>query len=112
MARLNLVAVHLLAGIIQVICMNVDLGSTRNQVEGFREVGAQFFQSAGTAGIIAGGLNAAGQRIAVPFKAEHIVALPAMQRDGSLVAKLDGLVGVYPDCRIGFAGQFIGFFNI
>ena len=61
----------------------------------------QLLRGAGTAGIVAGGLNAAGKGlVGVGVKAADIVALPAVERDGNGLQLFDSSIGVDAQCGV------------
>ncbi len=82
--RFNFIAIH------RFVAFKID----GVQVEAFRagdqpqrqiHVGAQFVGVARASRIVAGGLNAAGQRALRVFKAAHVVALPAVHGNRNLI---------------------------
>jgi len=80
-ADVILVAVDLAAVFLRVDSMQRDLHGAGNAGKRDVEVAAELVCSAGSAGIIAGSLNAAGQSLGT-FKAKQVVALPAVHGDG------------------------------
>jgi len=54
----------------------------------------------------------AARESGVALEAEHVVGLPAVQRDGGLFQGLNGLVGVDAEGGIALAGQFVGFLEV
>ena len=63
--------------------MEVDLFGAGTEGQHLVHVGHQFFRGAGTAGVVAGGLDAAGQGLGgVGIKAPDVISLPAVQGDG------------------------------
>ena len=80
-ADVVLVAVDLAAVFLRVDSMQRDLHGAGNAGKRDVEVAAELVCSAGSARIIAGSLNAAGQSLGT-FKAKQVVALPAVHGDG------------------------------
>ena len=63
--------------------MEIDLFGAGAEGQHLVHVGHQFFRGAGTAGVVAGGLDAAGQGLGgVGIKAPDVISLPAVQGDG------------------------------
>ena len=68
---------------------------TGTERRGHFQIRAQLFRRAGLAGIITGGQTAVARAsFGALFKATHIIALPAVQRDGNLIQLTQiGLLG-------------------
>ena len=63
--------------------MEIDLFGAGAEGQHLVHVGHQFLRGAGTAGVVAGGLDAAGQGLGgVGIKAPDVISLPAVQGDG------------------------------
>ena len=63
--------------------VQVDFLGAGAELQHLVDVGHQLLRCTGAAGVVAGGLDAAGQRLAgVGVKAAHVIALPAVQADG------------------------------
>ena len=106
-----LVTVHELAAEVSVNLMEVHAVVAGQQ--GFHEfkVFSYLVYVAGAAGIVAGGLDAAGQAV-LAFKANDVVGLPAVQGNLLLLQLGNGFVGVYAKGRIALPGYFIGLENL
>ena len=100
--RFQLVAVRPLAVLEdRVACVQVHLRPSGDQGKHLVEVGHQFFRRPRSAGIVAGGLDAAGEGLArIGIEASHVVSLPAMQRDRDVFQGLNGFFGVHAVRRI------------
>ena len=82
MLRLNGVAVGELTGFENgVACVQIELLFARRQAQDLIEVRHELFGRGGLAGVVAGGLDAAGEGL-LRVKADDIVALPAVNGDG------------------------------
>ena len=87
--------------------VQVDFLGARAELQHFINVGHQLFRRAGAAGVVAGGLDAAGQRLAgVGIKAAHVIPLPAVQADGNGLQPGHGGVNIHAE---GGVGGFCGF---
>jgi hypothetical protein len=75
------------------------------------EVGADFLDITGASGVVAGGLDASGER-SHALEASDIVGLPAMQGNLLFLQLGNGLVGIYANGSIAFLGQLIRFKDI
>ena len=84
MLRLNRVAVNFFTAKFAVERVQIQTMFSRNQRQRFVEVGAKFFRRAGLAGIISRDREAVAKCATGIFKTAHVVALPAVQRDGNL----------------------------
>ena len=63
--------------------VEVHLGGAWDQLQRLVQIGHQFLRRPGTARVVAGGLDAAGQGLTgVGVEAPHVVPLPAVQADG------------------------------
>ena len=109
---LDLVTIHPAAVLLiedGVAGMEVHLLGAGAQLHHHVQVGHQLFGGAGAAGIVAGGLDAAGQgRVGVAIKAAHVVALPAVQAHGRLAELFHGSVHVHADGGVAFLGILKG----
>ena len=112
MLGLDFVAVHFFAAELAVEGMQVEAVLAGNERQRFGRVGAKFIGRARFAGIIARGHDAAGERAAEIFKAAHVVALPAMQRDGNFLQAFQHPVRVHADGGVAFPGEGEGLFNV
>ena len=83
MRRRDFVAVHFLAAELAVERVQIQTMLARDERISFFQIGAEFIRRARLAGIIAGGHQPAAERAAEIFKAAHVVALPAVQRNGN-----------------------------
>ena len=73
------------------------------------QVGTEFGERAGLAGIIAGGLNAAAGEARVRFfKAAYIVALPAVEGNGNGFEFFEGGFGIDAKRCVGFFCEIVG----
>ena len=87
--------------------VEIELLHAGAQLEDQVDVGHQFLGSAGPAGVVAGGLDAAGEGLGgVGVKAADVVALPAVEGDGSLHQALHGLLGVHTQSGV-FLFRFV-----
>ena len=84
MFRFNRVAVHFPAAKLAIERVQVQTMFAGNERQRFVEVGAKFFRRARLAGIISRDREAVAERATDIFKTAHVVALPAVQRDGNL----------------------------
>ena len=86
--------------------VQVDALGTGHEGHGGLEIGGQLFEGAGAAGVVARGLDAAGE---APFlvEAEHVVALPAVHRDGLGGQLLHHRLGVDAEGGVLLAGQIV-----
>ena len=82
-----------------------------DQALGEEDVGADFVDVAGAAGVVAGGLDAA-RETGRALEADYVVGLPAVQGDGGLLQDFDSFVGVHAQGGVAFAGVFVGFQDI
>ena len=101
----NFVAIHFLAAKFAIKRVEIQAMFAGNQRIGFFQIGAQFIRRARLARIIAGGDESAAERAAEIFKAAHIVALPAVQRDGDLREGFQRVVNVHAEGGVTFLGQ-------
>ena len=99
MLRLEPVAVRPLALVEdRVAGVQVQLRPAGDEGQHLVEVGHQLLGRAGAAGVVAGGLDAAGQRrVGIGVEAAHIVALPAVEGDGDGLQPLDRGVRVHAE---------------
>ena len=74
--------------------MQVQLLFAGHQRERLIDVRHQLLGRGGLAGIVAGGLDAAGQRLAA-VKAGHIVALPAVDGNGDVLQRIKRLFDIH-----------------
>ena len=111
MLRTALVAVYELAAEVSVNLMEIHAVVAGQQ--GFHEfeVFSYLVYVAGAAGIVAGGLDAAGQAV-LAFKTDDVVGLPAVQGNLLLLQLGNGFVGVYAKGRIALFGYFVGLENL
>ena len=79
----------------------------RNQAAGLVKIGGQLFEGAGLAGIVSGGLNAAGKGFSGVFQPGHVIPLPAMNRDRNLLQSGNSGIGVYAPRGVAFFGFLI-----
>ena len=86
--------------------VQVDALGAGHEGHGGLEIGGQLFEGAGAAGVVARGLDAAGE---APFlvEAEHVVALPAVHRDGLGGQLLHHRLGVDAEGGVLLAGQIV-----
>src|ERR1035437_6099255 len=84
MLRRNFVAVNFLAAELAVERVQIQTMFSGSERIRFFQIGAKFVRRARFAGIISGGDESAAQRAAEIFKSAHVIALPAVQRDGNL----------------------------
>ncbi len=102
MLRLDGVAVHRLAREIGVDGVQVQAVAAGEKFIDQLEVLAELVEGARLAGIVAGGLDAAGKGGVGLFKPADVVALPAVQRDGR--GGEGGERGVHIDAQRGVGG--------
>ena len=107
MAALQGVAVNRLAVQDRVAGVEVDALFARDEGDGFQEVLHELLRRAGAAGVVARGLDAAGEGLAGVLKAEHVVALPVVDGDGLLREAADGLLRVDAQRGVARLGQFV-----
>jgi hypothetical protein len=79
--------------------------------EGNFEIAAKLMGRAGAAGVVAAGLDAAGQFAVRVFEAFYVVALPALNGDRDLVGCLDCGFAVYVDGGKAVSRYFVCGFN-
>ena len=72
------------------------------------DVGPDLVDVAGAARIVTGGLDSAGEAV-LGFETNHVIGLPAVQGNGSLLKDFDSLVGVHADGGIALLGELVGF---
>ena len=82
MPGLHLIAVDELAAELTVDFVEVQAVPAGDERLGFEDVGAQFLDVAGLAGVVARGLDAAREVAALVLEARHVVRLPAVEREG------------------------------
>ena len=100
------VALDLAAAQVRVAGVEIDPVPARDERQRLLEVGAQLFDRAGLARIIAGGLDAAaGEHRVGLFKTAHVVALPAMEGDRRAREGGEHRLGVDPEGGIIFPGE-------
>ena len=87
--------------------MEVDLVLAADQGERLVHIGAQLVGRAGGSGIVAGGLNAAGQLTVAEQESLDIVALPAVHGNFDVGQAADGLLGVGAERRVALSGFLI-----
>ena len=107
MAALQGVAVDRLAVQDRVAGVEVDALFARDEGDGFRKVLHELLRRAGSARVVARGLDAAGEGLAGVLKAEHVVALPAVDGDGLLREAVDGRLRVDAQRGVARLGQFV-----
>src|SRR5262245_16334463 len=83
----------------------------RNQAQRLIEVRPQLVSIASLARIIARRLNAPARQPRRAFKAAHIIALPAVQRNRSALQRLHRLLHVHAQLRVLLAGQIESLLN-
>jgi hypothetical protein len=83
-----------------------------NQRQRHFGVRAKFVWGAGFAGVIAGHSQTAAQFAAEGLEAAHVIALPAMERDGHFGQGMADSVSIHPEGGVAFASQFIRGRNI
>ena len=96
----------------RVVGMEVEAVRAGDQGEGLLDVGHQLLRVAGAAGVVAGRLDAAGER-AVVVEADDVVALPAVHGDvepfeglqGGLDVDAEVLVEGFCGCETGVVGH-------
>ena len=93
---LDLVAVHLLAGGEDGVAgVQADALFAGHEAHGLDKVRLQFLEGAGAAGVVARGLDAAGKGAAAAFKADDVVALPAVDADGHVLQGGEGCFHIH-----------------
>ena len=85
-------------------CMKIHFLGARAQLQYHVQVSHQFLGGSGTARIVAGGLDAAGEGLGgVGVEAPDIVSLPAVQGNGDVLQFGDGSIGINAEgCVSGF----------
>ena len=106
---LQLVAVDRLAIEDGVDGVKIDLLFAGDQLQSDLQIGHQLFGSAGLAGIVAGGLDTAGEGAAQVFKTDNVIALPAMHTDGDVLQNVQRFFGIDTEFFILFACRDIPF---
>ena len=81
----HLVAVDELAAELAVDFVEVQAVLAGNERLGLEDVGTQFLDVAGLAGVVARGLDAAREVAALVLEARHVVRLPAVERKGDFL---------------------------
>ena len=109
--RLNFVSVNKTVLKNSIASVNVQLHFTGAKRNRFVHIGKKFFGISCFSGIVAGGLNAAGQR-AVVVKARNIVSLPAMERKRNVFEFCDSRIGINAVSRICRFGKFVIFVHM
>ena len=109
-AGLHLVAVHELSAEFPVDFVQAQAMASGNEGRGFKDVGPQLLDVARPSGIVAGGLDAAGQ-CAARLEAGHVVGLPAVKREGDALQGVQNLVCGDAQCGIAFACHVVGLLN-
>ena len=107
----DFVAIHFFAAELAVERVQVQTMFAGNQRIRFFQIGTEFVRRARLAGMIAGGDQSAAERAAEIFKATHVVALPAVERNRYLREHFQRAVNVHAEIRIAFPGQRKGLFN-
>ena len=93
---LDLVAVHLLAGGEDGVAgVQADALFAGHEAHGLDKVRLQFLEGAGSTGVVARGLDAAGKGAAAAFKADDVVALPAVDADGHVLQGGEGCFHIH-----------------
>ena len=103
------VPLHRLAAVLQVDRVQAEAVLAGDQAHGLGGVGPKFVGVAGPAGIIARGHDPAAAQSAGALEAGHVVALPALHRDGDVRQPLQGRVGVHAQFGITLLGQPVRF---
>ena len=105
------VAIDPLAARLGVAGVQVEAVLAGNEREGLVRVAAEFVGRAGLAGIVARDGQSAAQFLAGIFESAHVVALPAMQRNGHGGQALQSGFGIDPQRGIALLGGLVGRFN-
>jgi len=79
--RLELIAIHKTVVELGIIGMHVHARDTGNERDGLCEIGPDLFRRAGAAGVVARRHDPAAADPVLPFEADVVVRLPAVQRD-------------------------------
>ena len=108
----DFIAIHLLAAELAVEGVQVQPVFARHERQRQVQISAQFFRRAGLAGIVAGHGQTVAQRTAGVFETAHVVALPAVQRNGNRRESFQRMVHVHTQRGITLPGQDKSLFNI
>ena len=100
-----------LAARLGVTGMQVEAVLSGNEREGLDRVAAKFVGRAGLAGVVARDGQSAAQFFAGLFESAHVVALPAMQRNGHGGQSLQSGLGIDPQRGIALVGGLVSGFN-
>ena len=92
--------------------MEIEAVLAGNQREGLDRVAAQLIGRAGLAGVIAGDGQPPAQFLACLFKSPHVVALPAMQRNGHGRQTSQGRVSIDPQRGVALLGHLVNGFDL
>ena len=76
-----------------------------DQGERLVDVGPKLVGGPGSTGISPGDGEAAADRLAEPFEADHVIALPAMERDRDPTEAFEGAIHVHAERLITLAGE-------
>ena len=100
MFRRDGVAVNFFAAELAVDGVQVQAMLSRDErIINFFQIGAQFVRRARFAGMISGLAVHASERAAAGFEAAHVVALPAMERDGNGRENFQRVINVHAEAR-------------
>ena len=104
--RLQLVTIHILTGLKDCIaCMQIQFLLSGHQAQRLIHISHQLLRCLSLSGIVAGGLDTAGQR-AVMIETDHIVTLPAMKGNGRFHTGFHCCLHVH---SVGSVNLFCGF---
>ena len=112
MVRCDGVAVNPPGAELSITGVKVHAMCAGNQCQRFLQIGAEFVRRAGLAGMIACDRKATAERLARVFKSAHIVALPALERDGNDGELFQRSVRVHAGLGVAFPGQIEGGLNV
>jgi hypothetical protein len=112
MLRRDLIAVDFAAAEFSVGGVEVETVFSGDQREGLGGVGAEFVGSAGFAGIVAGGYQAAGEHGIGLLEAADVIALPTVERERDAGELFEGVFCIDAEVGVAFAGEVVGFLEV
>jgi len=109
--RLDPVAVDRPGVALQVHGVQVEPVPARNEAIGRLQIATKLVGGSGLSGIGAGGHDSPVGEPRLALEPAHVVALPAVHRDGDPPEPFEGGVGIHAQFRIAFVGQPIRFLD-
>src|ERR1017187_10514640 len=106
MARFNCIALDRRVRL-EIDCVEIEPLPACNLRQHHFKIGAQFIGIAGTAGIVAAGLDSPCKISVRILKSADVIALPTVNGDGNLIEPLKGTRSVHSNGGVSFTCQFV-----